>query len=42
MKNDWFKQGRTCHYLKSSGFMTTNQWIGRCYVNVSGKWDKTR
>ena len=41
-KKKWVTIDRKTYYFNASGYMVTNQWIGRRYVNKDGVWTKTR
>ena len=36
----WKKSSGKWYYLKGSGAMATNQWVGSYYVGIDGKWIK--
>ena len=41
-KNQWLRINRKDYYFGADGYMVTNRWIGRYYVNKNGVWTKTR
>ncbi|MCR4838511.1 MAG: cellulase family glycosylhydrolase [Eubacterium sp.] len=41
-KNQWLRIDRKDYYFDSQGYMVTNRWIGRYYVDKNGVWTKTR
>ncbi len=41
-KNRWLRINRKDYYFNAQGYMVTNQWIGRYYVDKTGAWTKTR
>jgi len=41
-KNQWLTIDRKCYYFDAKGYLVTNRWIGRYYVDKTGAWTKTR
>ena len=41
-KNQWLKINRKSYYFDSEGYMVTDRWIGKYYVDSTGAWTKTR
>ena len=41
-KNQWLRINRKDYYFDAQGYMVTNRWIGRYYVDKNGVWTKTR
>ena len=41
-KKQWLKINRKEYYFNAKGYMVTNQWIGRYYVNKNGVYTKSR
>ena len=41
-KNEWIQYNRKYYYFGADGYMLTDQWIGKYYVDKNGVWTKTR
>ena len=41
-KNQWLKINGKSYYFGADGYMVTNRWIGKYYVDGTGAWTKTR
>jgi len=41
-KNEWIQYNRKYYYFGSDGYLVTNRWIGKYYVDKDGVWTKTR
>ncbi len=41
-KKQWLTINRKSYYFKADGYMATNCWIGRYYVDKNGVWTKTK
>ena len=41
-RKQWLRIDGKSYYFDSKGYMVTNKWIGRYYVDSTGAWTKTR